>query len=78
MTFRPLPPPLPPMTPEQIAALDHSTRHEVVYGVAAMAIGLSSLAISVRVYTRFVIIKLPGPDDYLAIVSTVRLIPLFL
>ncbi|KAH8844263.1 hypothetical protein MCOR02_009051 [Pyricularia oryzae] len=53
--------------------VDHSLDHEdmsgVVVGVVSVCLVLITLAVAARVYTRLVILRTFGPDDYAAVLS---------
>jgi hypothetical protein len=59
--------------PAVFMALPHDNRAGVVIGTVCLVLAIATLAVGLRIYTRIVIVKQLGTDDYLAMAALVSL-----
>jgi hypothetical protein len=45
---------------------------DVVIATASVCLAIATIMVSVRLYTRFFLVRQVGPDDYLATITLVR------
>jgi len=69
----PSPPPPPQLSPEMLAFLATQDRGPQLAGVMITGLVLSLIVITARFYTRLVIVRVTGVDDWFALISFVRL-----
>jgi len=73
----PAPPPPPQLSPEMLAFLATQDRGLQLAGVMITGLVLSLIVITARFYTRLVIVRVTGVDDWFALISFVFLIVAF-
>ncbi len=61
-----------PTAPGQNPALDAETQVPVLVGISVAFLLASAIVVTMRLYTRYIIVKAPGIDDILMAVALVR------